>query len=297
MQTATVKKARYHKDHSLEDELDFNSPEVRAEVDPYLAKPEPTKTVDNIDPDTGALETAPLDAEQATYKKRYGDLRRYQQEQAAEFKKELASIRTQLAEATNKNIELPKTEAEVKDWAERYPDVYGIVETIAKKSVLAERETVSARLEEIENMRRDVTRDRAENKIRKSHPDFDELRGDEHFHEWVSTKPKWVQDALYVNDDDAEAVIGVLDYYKLDKAAKEPKVAPKRPIEDARQAAQLVARTRTVSDITASPEGDNKIYESQVKKMSPRQYERMEAEIDKAIREKRFIYDITGAIR
>lgn len=297
MQTATVKKARYHKDHSLEDELDFNSPEVRAEVDPYLAKPEPAKTPDNIDPDTGALETAPLDAEQATYKKRYGDLRRYQQEQAAEFKKELASIRTQLAEATNKNIELPKTEAEVKDWAERYPDVYGIVETIAKKSVLAERETVSARLEEIENMRRDVTRDRAENKIRKSHPDFDELRGDEHFHEWVSTKPKWVQDALYVNDDDAEAVIGVLDYYKLDKAAKEPKVAPKRPVEDARQAAQLVARTRTVSDITASPEGDNKIFESQVKKMSPRQYERMEPEIDKAIREKRFVYDISGGAR
>ena len=33
------------------------------------------------------------------------------------------------------------------------------------------------------------------------HPDFDEIRDGDEFHEWAEDQPKWVQDALYENDD------------------------------------------------------------------------------------------------
>lgn len=295
MPNATVKHIRYANAYNAEDELNYDDPEVRARLDKNLqaAPPKP----DVIDPDTGNPDPENINAEETTYKKRYGDLRRYQQEQASEFKKKEQSYKTQLAEATNKNIELPKSEAEVKEWAEKYPDVYAIVETIAKRSTLADRELTDARLEEIETMRQQVNRDRAENKIRKSHTDFDDLKVDEKFHEWVASKPKWVQDALYINDDDADAVIGVLDFYKSEKAAKEPKVVARKPTEDARQAAAMVTRARPSTDISEHPESRNLIKESDVKKLNGRQYERFEPEIDKAISEGRFVYDLTGGAR
>jgi hypothetical protein len=57
---------------------------------------------------------------------------------------------------------------------------------------------------------------KAENVIRKSHPDFDELRDSDEFHNWAEEQPKWVRDALYENMDDPASVIRVIDLYKVD---------------------------------------------------------------------------------
>ena len=72
-------------------------------------------------------------AEEKTFKKRYGDLRRHAQKQKAEFEKELADIRAQLAQTAQEQIKLPKSEEEIDAWAKEYPDVAAIVETIASK--------------------------------------------------------------------------------------------------------------------------------------------------------------------
>ncbi len=74
---------------------------------------------------------ANLSAEEKTFKKRYGDLRRHAQKQKAEFEKELADIRAQLAQTAQDQIKLPKSEEEIDAWAKEYPDVAAIVETIA----------------------------------------------------------------------------------------------------------------------------------------------------------------------
>ena len=49
------------------------------------------------------------------------------------------------------------------------------------------------------------------------HPDFIEIRQDDTFHAWAKDQPKWVQDALYENMDDAKSVARVIDLYKVDK--------------------------------------------------------------------------------
>ena len=48
------------------------------------------------------------------------------------------------------------------------------------------------------------------------HPDFVQIREDDKFHNWAKDQPKWVQDALYENQDDAKSVSRVLDLYKTD---------------------------------------------------------------------------------
>ena len=52
------------------------------------------------------------------------------------------------------------------------------------------------------------------------HPDFKEIRQDDAFHNWVKKQPQWVQDALYVNDDDAKLAARAIDLYKEDKGIK-----------------------------------------------------------------------------
>ena len=70
---------------------------------------------------------------------------------------------------------------------------------------------------EIDKLNSEAQRTKAENEIRAMHSDFDDLRGSDDFHDWAGEQPKWVQDALYENQDDPKSVIRVIDLYKVDK--------------------------------------------------------------------------------
>ena len=78
-------------------------------------------------------EEEPTSAEEKTFKKRYGDLRRHTQEKEREFQKQLDDLKEQLARATKKEMKLPKSDEDLEAWSREYPDVAKIVETIAMK--------------------------------------------------------------------------------------------------------------------------------------------------------------------
>ena len=76
---------------------------------------------------------------------------------------------------------------------------------------------IDKRLKEIEELRVTAKREKAEAELAAIHPDFGEIRSDDTFHEWAKDQPKWVQDALYENVEDAKSVARVIDLYKVDK--------------------------------------------------------------------------------
>ena len=78
-------------------------------------------------------EPEPESAEERTFKKRYGDLRRHSQKKESDLQKQINELKSQLDTATKKQIKLPKSEEELEAWATEYPDVAKIVETIAIK--------------------------------------------------------------------------------------------------------------------------------------------------------------------
>ena len=78
-------------------------------------------------------ELEPTTAEERSFKKRYGDLRRHSQKKEHDFQKQIDDLRTQLDASTKKQIKLPKSEEELEEWTKEYPDVAKIVETIAIK--------------------------------------------------------------------------------------------------------------------------------------------------------------------
>jgi hypothetical protein len=241
----------------------------------------------NDKPEESRKEEPQLSKEEESFKKRYGDLRRHMQEKEQEFKVELEKLKSQLERSTKNELVLPKSEDEIAAWAKKYPDVAGIVEAIADKKASERSSDLDKRLKEIEELRVEAKRDKAEAELMSLHPDFVEIRGADEFHEWAESQPKWVQDALYENVDDARSVARVIDLYKADKGITKQKTTS----SDKAAASSVNAKTRN------TPEADeSKSYfrESQVNKMSTKEYEKNADAIMDAIRSGKFVYDVSG---
>ena len=235
-------------------------------------------------------EAEPTSAEEKTFKKRYSDLRRHQQQQAEEFKKEIEALKSQLSQATKKEMKLPKSDEDIEQWAADYPDVAAIVETIAMKKAREQAAALEDRMKVIDEMQTSATKEKAEAELMRLHPDFDEIRDSDDFHNWAEDQPKWVQDALYDNDNDARSAARAIDLYKADMG-----IAKSKPTKD-KDAAKSVS-TKNSRSRPQNDEQSTYLKESQVQKMSPQQYEKMSDEIMEAIRSGKFIYDVSGSAR
>jgi hypothetical protein len=231
-------------------------------------------------------EDAGLSAEEKNFKKRYGDLRRHMQEKEKETQAQLEKLQKQLEAATNNELVLPKSEDEVEAWAKKYPDVAGIVEAIADKKAAERAADLDGRLAEIEELRVTAKREKAEAELAQMHPDFNDIREDDAFHTWAEGQPKWIQNALYENTDDAKSVARVIDLYKTDKG-----ITTKKTSSSDKDAASSVKNKRS-----AAPNADDRstwLKESEVFKMSIKEYEKRADEIKDAQRSGKFIYDMS----
>ena len=259
-----------------EEELEKLIKEQRGEVEQEASEPE---------------EEEPTNAEEKTFKKRYSDLRRHQQKQAEDFKQEIEQLKSQLSSATKKEMKLPKSDEDLESWAKNYPDVAAIVETIAMKKAKEQADSLEERMKAIDEMQYDAKKEKAEAELMRLHPDFDEIRDSDDFHEWAEEQPKWVQDALYENDNDARSAARAIDLYKGDRG-----IGKKSKGKNDKGAAEAVAPKNKAS----KPQGDETstyLRESEVQKMSPQQYEKQADEIMEAIRSGKFIYDVSGSAR
>jgi hypothetical protein len=236
------------------------------------------------------VEEEPTNAEEKTFKKRYSDLRRHQQKQAEDFKTELADLKRQLADATKKEMKLPKSDEDIETWAKDYPDVAAIVETIAMKKASEQSSALEERIKAIDEMQLSATKEKAEAELMRLHPDFDDIRDSDEFHEWADSQPKWVQDALYENDNDARSAARAIDLYKADMG-----ISKKKPKSD-KEAAKSVS-TKNSRSKPQENEESSYLKESDVQRMSAQEYEKRSDEVMEAIRSGKFIYDMSGSAR
>jgi len=236
-------------------------------------------------------EEEPTSAEEKTFKKRYGDLRRHSQEKEKQFQKQLDELKQQLDKATKKEIKLPKSDEDIEAWAKEYPDVAKIVETIAMKKAREQSEQLEARLQKIDEMSVEAKKEKAEAELMRLHPDFGEIRDSDDFHEWAEEQPKWVQDALYENDNDARSAARAIDLYKADR-----NISKKSTTQSSKSAAMDVGTKATKTKVDVSESG-KKILESDVQKMSAAVYEKQADTIMEAIRSGNFVYDVSGSAR
>ena len=227
-----------------------------------------------------------LSAEERTYKKRYSDLRKHLNKQSEEIKE----LKAQMENASKGDLRPPSSDESIEAWSKKYPEIASIVETIATKKAEEKFEKADKRLQEIDKLNEETQRAKAESAIRKMHPDFDELRESDDFHNWANEQPKWVQDALYENQDDPRSVVRVIDLFKIDNG-----MDLKTKKKNTKQAASQVKTKRSTKIDDEGVSGQ--ILESQVQKMSSREYEARSEEIMEAIQSGKFVYDISGGAR
>ena len=280
--TEIIKNAGFAKRSALDERIAKDEEELKALVQNNNAPAEQAES-DEMDEE-------PTSAEEKSFKKRYGDLRRHSQKQQMEFQKQIDELRAQLEESTKAQIKLPKSEEELQKWASEYPDVAKIVETIAIKKAKEQAADIETRLKQIDEMQLDALKQKAEAELMRLHPDFDQIRDQDEFHSWVEAQPKWVQQALYENETDAVSAARAIDLYKADMG-----ITKKSRKDSDREAAKGIATGRSTAPEKSAESGV--IRESDVEKMSQREYEARQEEIVAAIRAGKFVYDLSGNAR
>ena len=148
-------------------------------------------------------------------------------------------------------------------------------------------------MKEINNLQTLAKKEKAEAELFSIHPDFEDIRSTDDFHQWAEEQPKWVQEALYENETDARSAARAIDLYKVDKDMIVPK---SKKTSNNKSAAEQV-NTRNKKSNPENKQNSSQWRESTVDKMSADEYEKNSEEIMEAIRSGKFIYDLSGEAR
>ena len=217
------------------------------------------------------------------YKKRYDDLKKHYDQKLAEFKQTEQELRAEAVQA-QPAYSPPKSEEELESFKQEYPDLYNTVETVAHMQSQRQVADLEAQLQSMRQRESEVLRREAESTLKQRHPDFEDLRGDEDFHEWAKEQPEQIQDWIYNNPDNVTLASKAIDLYKLETGKSQTKSQPRQQRPQG-SAADMVS-TKTTSVDSKQP----KIWtEREIAAMSLDQFDRYEDEIKQAMMEGRVV--------
>ena len=240
------------------------------------------------EPQQATREAAPEKMEDSSkgrtnYKKRYDDLKKHYDQKIADFKqKELqltaAAIETQPAYAP------PKSAEDLENFREQYPDLYETVETVAHLQSEQQMQALKTKMSVLEERELNIQRKEAESTLRSRHPDFEDIRGDDKFHEWAKEQPEVIQAWIYENPDNVNLAVKAIDLYKMENGIKTSKKQKPSKSQSSNSSAADMVSTRTTRVDSKQP----KIWtQREIAALSIQQYDKFEQEIDLAIMEGR----------
>ena len=219
----------------------------------------------------------PAKAEDRVFKKRYDDLKKHYDSTINKHKEEVGSLRSQL-ESSTKQFVPPKSKDELEAWRKEYPDVYDMVETIAMNKATTRTAEIEDKYKNLQLQQEQIAKEKAEVELLKLHPDFNEIRQKEEFHNWAANQDPTIQGWLYENTSNAKLAARAIDLFKMDNG--ESKLTKREEKDVKKEAARAISKTRksTESDIPKK-----KIWTtSEISKLKPHQFEKHEKDIDLA---------------
>ena len=237
----------------------------------------------------GSVNTEELETKKDTpykkpdYKKRYDDLKKHYDSKLNEFK----SREQELIEEATKNrtdYKAPKTEEELEEFKNQYPDVYEVVETVAHMQSETKAKVLEERLSKLQERETQLIRQDAEKRLMERHPDFEDIKNSDDFHGWAKEQPKSIQDWIYKNADDADLASRALDLFKKDFGIDAPKA--KSSSKPTRKSAADMVSTKTTS---VEPTQQKVWSEKEIAAMSVAEFDKYEEEISNAMQEGRIV--------
>ena len=221
------------------------------------------------------------------YKKRYDDLKRHYDEKVGEFKTEIETLRktmTQHAQEMPRGVTPPKTAEELEEFKERYPDVFEVVQTVSSLQTESQVAQLREELGSIKEREQELEKQKAFEELLRLQPDFNEIKADEKFLTWLEEQPTSISDGIYKNNKDARWAARVIDLYKADAGLTKKKAKSS-------SAAEAVTKTPVREVKTEATDGKRIWKASEIGKMKPWQFEKLESELDTARAEGRIDYN------
>jgi hypothetical protein len=215
------------------------------------------------------------------YKKRYDDLKRHYDTKVNEFKQEIDNLKS--AVRSNdvdmpRGIPMPKTAEELQAFKEQYPDIFEVVQTVSAMQAQSQLSQLQEEISVIKEREKAMEKQKAYAELLHLHPDFDEIKADNDFLEWLDEQPESLSDGIYKNNTNARLAARVIDLYKADKNISTKTKQTKSKRDDA---AAVVTRQAPKEIVTKN--GTGKIWKaSQIAKMKSHEFEKFEAELDLA---------------
>ena len=278
------------KDWHNEDNKDF----VSANEGLYFEEPTErnklfnSKDITEIEAE-GSVNTEELDTnkdkpyKRPNYKKRYDDLKKHYDNKLNEFRHREQEL---LEEATKNRTDYkaPKTEEELEEFKNNYPDVYEVVETVAHMQSESKAKVLEERLSKLQQREQQLIRKDAEKRLYDRHPDFEDIRNSDDFHTWAKEQPDSIQKWIYSNAEDADLASRALDLFKKDLGI-EP-VKTKSSSKKTRQSAADMVSTKTTS---VEPKQQKVWSEREIAAMSMAEFDKYEEDISNAMQEGRIV--------
>ena len=218
------------------------------------------------------------------YKKRYDDLKKHYDSKLNEFKSREQELLDEAA-SNRPAYKAPKSPEELEKFRTDYPDVYDVVETVAHMESETKAKVLEERLSKLQERETELMRESAEKRLMDKHPDFEDIRNSDDFHDWAKEQPKSIQDWIYKNADDADLASRAIDLFKKDIGMDLPKTKSSSTKPTKGSAADMVS-TKTTSVDTKQ----EKVWsEKEIAAMSMAEYDKYENAISEAWQEGRII--------
>jgi len=218
------------------------------------------------------------------YKKRYDDLKKHYDGRVNSFKARedelLAEVRS-----NRPKYKAPKSTEQLEAFKREYPDVYGVVESVSHLQASKETEDLKSEINSLKKLNTSINKEKAEAKLARLHPDFEEIRESDNFHNWANNQPEDIKKWIYGNAVDADLASRAIDLFKQDTG----KSKQKSEVSGDTVPASEMIQVRNSKDIGY---GTKKIWtRSQIAAMSQSEFAKNEKAIEEAQREGRIVND------
>jgi len=231
--------------------------------------------VGNVEVDN--LETKDSPYKKPDYKKRYDDLKRHHDKTVNSLRAKNQELLEE-ASANKTEYTAPKTEEELEDFKNSYPEVYEVVETVAHMQSESKAKLLEERLSKLQQRETELVQQEAIKRLQEKHPDFQEIKNSESFHDWANEQPQSIRDWIYNNPDDADLATRALDLFKNDMGIGVPE-KKKSSSKKTKSAADMVS-TKTTS---VEPKSEKIWSEKEIAAMSMAEFDKHENEISEAM--------------
>ncbi len=188
-------------------------------------------TDSNVNPDTNAtLDSATSDKSlqesalnvdskpysKVDYKKRYDDLKRYYDRKLGDWNTKEGDLKAQL-QANRPKYTPPKSEEELQAFKKDYPDIYGVVETVSHLQSQNEMKSLQDEVGSLKKANQALAQREAQLELSKLHPDFNEIKESDDFHNWADSQPMEIKSWIYENNKNGKLAARAVDLYKKDR--------------------------------------------------------------------------------